>query len=253
DTKLRLDCNAYCRDGLWNHPSSVNLPCLKTLDLATNYPSGNTLKLILGCQKLESLSLKVYRFDKNEDLILDIPTLKILALTLPRNNSNKHKIVLEVPNLECLSIGGILCSLFVMEDLASLLEVSASFTYILSSLSLPTFPNLKRLDLRLDLKNISEKILISQILERSPELEHLNIETPTGCCWIENVSSCKLMKLETIKFKIIVMRECDMRFLKYILGNARGLQTLTMTCDKMCRKDERILCEKIATFPRVPL
>ncbi|GKA26184.1 hypothetical protein Tco_0712293 [Tanacetum coccineum] len=44
-----------------------------------------------------------------------------------------------------------------------------------ASLSLPTFPNLKRLDLSLE--NFSKKIPISQILKRSPELEHLNIET----------------------------------------------------------------------------
>nr|GEX73047.1 hypothetical protein [Tanacetum cinerariifolium] len=165
-TKLRLDCNIYSRDGLWNHPSSVNLPCLKTLELATNYPSPNTIKLIRGCQVLESLSLKVNRFDRNEDIILDIPTLKILKLTLPPNDLINRTVDLHMPNLQYLSIAG-------------------SANHVLPSSSLPTFPNLKRLDL----KNCPEKTPISQILERSPELEHLNIETLKGSCRIESVPS----------------------------------------------------------------
>ncbi|GKD07085.1 putative gypsy type transposase [Tanacetum coccineum] len=66
------------------------------------------------------------------------------------------------------------------------LSCSSSANYILYSLSLPTFPNLKRLDLSLE--NFSKKIPISQIIERSPELEHLNIETVSQILGFPSIS-----------------------------------------------------------------
>ncbi|KAJ0449001.1 putative F-box domain, FBD domain, leucine-rich repeat domain superfamily [Helianthus annuus] len=283
-TKLRLDHIAYDHD-VWE---SVHLPCLKTLDIAiyTN-PLVNAFKLVRGCPILESLSLEVQCCKDEEDYLFDVPTLKRLKLTLYCSQSFNNKVVLIVPNLEYLFVGGNLCSLFVMEDVSSLVEATVSFTnlsigylwvellnglYRVKSLSaqadgfpylgntfcspLPTFPNMKHLEL----KGFCQSGLISKFLESSPELKHLCIEKvyelllqePGYTSWIEPklVPPCMLTNLTTIKFSNCKGHKCDIQFLEYVLGNAEVLKKVTIIWESMSSELQLPLCTQLLKVSR---
>ncbi|PWA97383.1 FBD-like protein [Artemisia annua] len=119
-------------------PPSIYLPNLKTLDIiakserfdyANPISCDNIFKLIHGCPLLEDLSLKIHLPYNTEDLYFKAPTLKRLRLALSYGSSRDiHKVVLNVPNLEYLHIeeGFAKCSLFVMEDLSSLVKAKVS-------------------------------------------------------------------------------------------------------------------------------
>ncbi|KAK9074363.1 hypothetical protein SSX86_006961 [Deinandra increscens subsp. villosa] len=198
-TKLRLNRGIHDK-GVWECPSLVYLPSLKSLDISvyTN-PFVNAFKLIHGCPMLESLSLEVNVHEKDEeDYIFDIPTLKRLKVTLRDSASVINKVVLRLPNLEYLLIGGTLCSNFVMEDVSSLVEACVSFSNVrldrshlwvellnglsgVKSLSvqkipydlrLPIFPNMKHLEL----KKFWHSEVVIPFLESCPELKHLYSE-----------------------------------------------------------------------------
>ncbi|GJX68652.1 FBD-like protein, partial [Tanacetum coccineum] len=111
----------------WQTP--FNLPSLKTLNMFVySGPSLNAIKLIRGCPILESLSLTVSFRGQPEDYIFNIPTLKHLNLeVIGKCRETISKVVLNVPNLEDLFIGGQWCSQFVMEDFPSLVMVNISF------------------------------------------------------------------------------------------------------------------------------
>ncbi|KAJ0828066.1 putative F-box domain, leucine-rich repeat domain superfamily, F-box-like domain superfamily [Helianthus annuus] len=197
-TKLRL------KTAFRECPCRVNIPCLKTLAIFVyKNPFLNAFKLIAGCPVLESLYLKVSFYDGVEDYIFRIPTLKRLKLTF-LCSPVVNKVVLDVPNLEYLFVGGTPCSIFVMKNVSSLVEASISlydFTYdhlqkltfehlwaellkgvsgvkslsvkrMSSTLHLPTFLNMKHLEL----KSFWPSRRILQFLENSPELKHLYIE-----------------------------------------------------------------------------
>ncbi|XP_035842245.1 F-box/LRR-repeat protein At3g59200-like [Helianthus annuus] len=101
--------------------SLIYLPCLKSLDIV-GFPNS---KLIHGCPMLESLSSKVSWCDLKKDYIFNIPTLKRLELTFASTiNEVNHKVVLCVPNLEFLSVVGVLSSSIVFEDVSSLVGAS---------------------------------------------------------------------------------------------------------------------------------
>ncbi|KAI7727297.1 hypothetical protein M8C21_027569, partial [Ambrosia artemisiifolia] len=197
-TKLRIGLGLPSL--VWECPCLVNLPSLKTLDIAVfDDPFVNAFELIRGCPVLErSKHLEVIKNKAvEEEYVFNIPTLKRLKLTWRRAfpTSVTKKVVLNVPNLEYLFVGGISGSLFVMEDLSSLVEVSVSFDYIRSddmcweflkgisgvkSLSiekfpftsaLPIFPNMKHLEF----KRYWYPKIVLQHLESCPELKHLCI------------------------------------------------------------------------------
>ncbi|KAJ0814865.1 putative leucine-rich repeat domain superfamily [Helianthus annuus] len=129
--KLRLDNELNRYHPVWQRsfPCLVNLPCLKTLDIVvyTN-PFVNAFKFISGCPVLESLSLEVTKCNSEEDLIFNIPTLKRQKLSFIKCTSVLNKVVLNVPNLECLFVHGVLSPSFVMEDVSPLVEASISCT-----------------------------------------------------------------------------------------------------------------------------
>ncbi|XP_076910383.1 FBD-associated F-box protein At2g26860-like, partial [Bidens hawaiensis] len=121
-TKLKL-----CLGNIWECAPVVNLPCLKTLDVAVfTSPFAIVFKLIAGSPMLEDLSLKVVMHCGEEDFMFDIPTLKRLKLHLFRSE-NANKLILRVPKLEHLLFDGTPYSLFVIEDVSSLVEASFSF------------------------------------------------------------------------------------------------------------------------------
>ncbi|KAJ9563551.1 hypothetical protein OSB04_008711 [Centaurea solstitialis] len=126
-TKLRLGCSVHDLD-VWHCPSSVDLPCLKTLDVVVSKETSvSGFKLIHGCPVLESLSLQVAWRNDEQEYNFNIPTLKRLKLITMKCVSVINRVVLNVPSLEYLFVGGILCSLFVMEDLPSLVEATVSY------------------------------------------------------------------------------------------------------------------------------
>ncbi|KAJ0448990.1 putative F-box domain, FBD domain, leucine-rich repeat domain superfamily [Helianthus annuus] len=273
-TKLRL------KTAFRECPCRVNLPCLKTLAIFVyKNPFLNAFKLIAGCPVLESLYLKVSFYDGVEDYIFRIPTLKRLKLTF-LCSPVVNKVVLDVPNLEYLFVGGTPCSIFVMKNVSSLVEASISlydFTYdhlqkltfehlwaellkgvsgvkslsvkrMSSTLHLPTFLNMKHLEL----KSFWPSRRILQFLENSPELKHLYIEKLEGSCWIEPklVPACMPTNLTTIKFSVYKWSKCDIPFLKYTLGNAEALKTVTITWANSRLEEESELCAELLKLSR---
>ncbi|XP_052626801.1 FBD-associated F-box protein At2g26860-like [Lactuca sativa] len=108
----------YRNFGVLNVPPLVILPCLKTLDISVHSKRlVKAFRLINGCPVLESLSLLILPQEVG-DYNFNIPTLKRLEL---RTNDfiSRHKVVLNLPNLEYLYVDGMLGSNFVMEDLSS--------------------------------------------------------------------------------------------------------------------------------------
>ncbi|XP_022024832.1 FBD-associated F-box protein At3g52670 [Helianthus annuus] len=212
--KLRLDST------VWKCPCQVTLPCLKTLDITvyTN-PLVSAFKLISGCPVLESLYLKV-GYVGFVHYTFNIPTLKRLKLTL-LCSSDINEVIIDVPNLEYLFVGGIMCSVFVVKNVLSLVEASISvhglsvhlWDELLKGISgvkslsiktmptnllLPIFPNMEHLEL----KSLWSSTLILEFLENSPKLKHLHINKLAASCWIEPVlvPACMLTNLTTIKF-----------------------------------------------------
>ncbi|KAL7605427.1 hypothetical protein Lser_V15G15556 [Lactuca serriola] len=281
-TKLKIiGSNNVWQDFIF--PSLVMLPSLKTLDFIVNRKASvNAFRLINGCPMLESLSLVINDYNDKEEVYcnFNIPTLKRLQLTTSGYRSI-YKVVLNVPNLEYLGVSGDLCALFVIEDLSSLVEATVSFsrgelrfnhlnaTELLKGISgaksiswsipyldvvlqspLPKFPNLKHLELKGSFG--SPWLLVFQHLDSSSQLQHLSFQEPEGSCWIEpqSVPSWMLTNLRTLKITRCKGRNCDLRFIEYMLGNAEVLKNLTITCESLLMRDEMRLCARLLTFPR---
>ncbi|KAJ0669166.1 putative F-box domain, FBD domain, leucine-rich repeat domain superfamily [Helianthus annuus] len=277
-TKLRLDFGDYLQSFLTDLPL-VYLPCLKSLDISvyTDHYINAFYKLINGCPMLENLSLHIMCKGNTENYIFNIPSLKRLKLKWPHHTSVINKVFLNVPNLEYLFIGGMLCSVFVMEDLSSLVEASVSFREIifnrhrllvelLNGLSgvkslfvqnvsflftspLPIFPNMKHLKL----KNFQHSRSILQFLESCPELKHLYIEEKLIHTWVEpkSVPACMLTNLTTIKISICKLWKRDMLFLKYMLKNSAVLKNITITCRESRNVEEETwFCANLRKLPK---
>ncbi|PWA52530.1 FBD-like protein [Artemisia annua] len=275
------------RDKALACPSLVSLPCLKTLDIVVySNPLENTFKLIHGCPILENLSLEIKRRESEENYYFEIPTLKRLTLSILRSIKTNNRVVLNLPNLEYLSIRETwLHSLFVIKDLSSLVEAKAScdikndgylwfeilkgirrakclslnigyysFRFINpSSSSLPEFPNVKQLEL---IRGFNDRAwwLVPKFLERCPELKHFIIHKWYGDCpneEPESVPSCMLANLKTIKVTNTRGSTSVLKFLKFMLANSKFLKTLTVTFHKgLSFKDEGALSQVISRLPR---
>ncbi|GJZ38095.1 FBD-like protein [Tanacetum coccineum] len=223
-TKLKLDHI----EPFWlssDCPSVINLPNLKTLDVVIlDKICENALSFIHGCPALENLYVKLKLWDFEGDFYFKIPTLRRLSLIVKdcTDRSVTNNVILNLPNLEYFSFHGVLCFPFVTEDMSSLVEASAScvvyhddlWVQLLKGIcqaksislnteywplneecDLPMFPNLKLLELQGYVGYRWQ--LLTQFLERSPELEHLSIK----------------------------------KFLKFILSNAKVLKMLTVECN----------------------
>ncbi|KAK9074368.1 hypothetical protein SSX86_006966 [Deinandra increscens subsp. villosa] len=266
-TKLRID-HQNPADAVWECSCPVNLPCLKTLDIAvrTN-PLMNAFKIISGSPVLESLSLEVTFCPDEEDYIFNIPTLKRLKLRLVQCSAAINK------NLEYLFVGGKLGPRFVMKDLSSLVEASISFHSItydhlfvellyaikgVESLSIegvlftpPVLQNTKRLEFK-GVWNCPCPGVILQFLESCPELKYLCIEMLEYFEWTEPglVPTCMLTNLTTIKLSTFNGREDEIRFLEYMLENAEALKTVSITCENIRIEDAEKRLSKIQRASR---
>ncbi|KAK9074364.1 hypothetical protein SSX86_006962 [Deinandra increscens subsp. villosa] len=286
---LRLECSRPYDYDLCE--CRVNLPCLKTLDMVgLKNPFINISKLISGCPLLENLSFEVrwslsYAYDQirwmhrmaKEDYIFNIPTLKRLKITWKSRVCHINKVVLNVPNLEYLFVGGVLRPFIILENASSLLEACVSFSDIrcvdyhhahpwaellkglsgVKSLSvqhnastslLPNFSNMTHLEL----KSCWSSIQIFHFLKNSPELEHLYIEKIEYSGWIKpmRVPPCMLAKLTTINLSTCNGQQWEIRFLEYMLGNAKDLKTLTITWENVRFVEEVRLREQLLAVPR---
>lgn len=258
--------------------SSVNLPCVKNLEIVIlNEPCEHVFKVIHGCPKLESLSLRIRWWNHEEDYSLKLPTLKRLELSISESTSLINKVVVNVPNLEYLLVDGILCSHLVLENLPSLVKAKTSCevdhdhlgaellkgineaeSLILAFKScnsiedrrdFPQFPNLKLLEVKGYVGHGYQ--LICQILKSGSELEDLWIEKPRGGSWNKLEPTCMLMNLKTIKYTETRGYDLNIEFLKYMLGNLKVLTGLTITCDTMfSEKEEECMRAKLSMFPR---
>ncbi|KAL4557468.1 hypothetical protein LXL04_035646 [Taraxacum kok-saghyz] len=276
-TKLKLVESCY-ETGVLEVPSLVIFPCLKTLDIRVrSKPSLNAFKLISGCSVLERLLLEVTWRNDEEEYSFSIPTLKRLEVRTLKCTSVINKVVLNVPNLEHFIVGGILCSLFVMEDLSNLVAATFSFNEIrfshlmnelldgvsgakslscstTSTLEVPLIPhvpefrNLKYLRLE---GSCCGLLSISQLLESTSELEHLYVERESSWIEPEMIPTCMHLTLRTIIIKKCKGQKWDLQFLEYILGNSEVLKTLTIITSENLRSIEEIrLCVRLLGFPR---
>ncbi|KAI3498098.1 hypothetical protein L1887_33844 [Cichorium endivia] len=237
-TKLRLD--ASCVD--LTVPFPVILPRLKTLDISIkNRPSLNAFRVIHGCPVLERLSLLI-RLCDDEDCKFNIPTLKRLELTTYGQAPVINKIVLNLPNLEYLGVDGCLRSAFVMEDLSSLVEVTVSCDNHHKKRLLP--------ELLKGISGVKSLVLCGPALDdvlkspmpKFPNLRHLELKGSTRTTLLHVFTELgSSSELQPIRFE---------EFLKYMLGNAEVLKTLTITCESLRMKDEMQLCARLLTFPR---
>ncbi|KAK1412158.1 hypothetical protein QVD17_33171 [Tagetes erecta] len=274
-TNLRLSHSEDDKSG-WECPCLVYLPCLKNLDVNVfGNPFVNAFKLISGSPILESLSLVISSHNGEEDYVFNIPTLKRLNLYL-HDRSNTNKVVLNVPNLESLFVGGKMCSLFVMEDVSSLVAATIKCHSIfgrgdmwvellkgvsgvkslsignLSSILLPTFPIMSTNMKQLVLQGFWHPKEVVGVLESCPGLEHLHIQMFAEFDWIEPklVPGCMLTKLTSIKISNCIWSNHEMKFLEYMLGNAEVLKTVTITWVKSWVKEESQLRAKLLKLPR---
>ncbi|KAF5757117.1 putative F-box domain, FBD domain, leucine-rich repeat domain superfamily [Helianthus annuus] len=273
-TSLRLELSA-CDFGGWEFPSTIYLPCLKTLDIV----GCNNPQAIHGCcPVLESLSLEVSCNDE-QDFVLNIPTLKWLKLICRSGSSNGNsKIMLRVPKLEYLFVDGVLCSFFEMEDVSSLVGASiacwhSKFDFlwadILNKLSgvqnlsienfqftspLPIFPNMKQLELTGTWRHGQ----ITQFLESCPELKILIIDFVDWRDFKKQkpeksmlIPACMQTNLTTIKFSKCDGDTCDMKFLEYMLGNAQVLKTVTIFAqENLLIEEDPCFCAQVLKIPR---
>ncbi|KAJ0669094.1 putative F-box domain, FBD domain, leucine-rich repeat domain superfamily [Helianthus annuus] len=251
-TNLRLELSVcdYC---VWEFPSSIYLPCLKTLELVGYCnPFIEVFNFIRGCPVLESLSLEVSSNDE-EDYIFNIPTLKRLKLIyISATDCYENKIVLHVPKLEYLFVGGVLCSFFEMKDVSSLVGASITcwqstsdfmWADILNKITgvqnlsieifpftspLPIFSNMKQLELK-DWRDFKKQ---------KPEEPKL-------------IPACMLTNLTAIKFSNCIGDTCDIKFLQYMLGNAQVLKAVTVFAqENLLIEENACFCEQVLKIPR---
>nr|XP_043625825.1 FBD-associated F-box protein At5g56370-like [Erigeron canadensis] len=285
-TKLSLHSIDNSDVGLaeYNYPSYVNLQCLKTIDIDVYCKASVTaLNLIRGCPILESLSLRIFDPD-NEDYDFSIPTLKHLKLIIEKLVFGISKVVLNVPKLEDLCFGTHMSTVFVMEDLSSLVSVKLSgydgyyplWVEVLKGVSgaksltldlhchtpsdarMPNFPYMKHLEFNASFSwNGLDWALFHKILENSPELEQLciimNPRDHNDYRWIEpqSVPTCMLKNLRAMKFANFRGQKSYLRFLAYLLRNAEFLTMLTITCGRIPLKEEMLLSTELLKLPRL--
>ncbi|KAJ0435441.1 putative F-box domain, FBD domain, leucine-rich repeat domain superfamily [Helianthus annuus] len=275
-TDLRLE-PSDCDLKRWEFPSTIYLPCLKTLDI---FLCDNPLAIQGCCPVLESLSLNVSCYVE-QDFILNIPTLKRLnLLCISIYDDDNRKIILRLPKLEYLFVDGELCSLFEMEDVSSLVEASiscsaCSFDFmwadILNKLRgvqkltianfrftspLPIFPNMKQLELN----GTWESGQITQFLESCPELKILCIDSVDVAERVfkkqkpeesKLIPACMLTNLTSIKISKCWGDTCDIEFLEYMLGNAQVLKSVTIfALENLLIEDDPWFCAQVLKFPR---
>ncbi|GKC37722.1 FBD-like protein [Tanacetum coccineum] len=286
-TTFRLKFH-FQSEALWACPSLVSLPCLKTLDIVVySNPLESAFKLIHGCPILENLSLEITMPGSGENYYFEIPTLKRLTFIIAGSLKTNHKVELNLPNLEYLSIrqNFRLDSLFGIKDLSSLVEAKTScgidtdgyswfkflkgirsakclsidignYSFPLikqSSSSLPKFTNVKQLELRGYFSR--NWFLVPKFLERCSQLEHFSIDEPYGDFESEepeSVPSCMLANLKTIKVTNFRGNKSILQFLKFMLAKSEVLKMLiTVTfCKKVPLLEEGSLCQDISMLPR---
>ncbi|GJY59625.1 FBD-like protein [Tanacetum coccineum] len=252
-------------------PPSIYLPNLKTLDIIDNFKRydininsiscDNIFKLIHGFPLLEDLSLKIHNMPGNtEDFYFKAPTLKRLRLALLYYSSNDiHKVVLNLPNLEYLHIeeSFLMCSLFVMEDLSSLVKAKVSCFVFDDHLWVELLKGLSKVrNLTLDVTNMTEDAFnihfpkfphvkklvivgcypfnlpkIPQILERFCQLEHLCVKKEYESRWRrpESFPALTFKNIVTVKYtdttKWLAHFEA-VKLLKLILKNIVDLKKM---------------------------
>ncbi|XP_076946706.1 putative FBD-associated F-box protein At5g38565 [Bidens hawaiensis] len=103
----------------------------------------------------------------------------------------------------------------------------------------------------LKLTRFPHNTVVLQFLESCPELKHLSILKVVDR-WFEPkwVPACMLTNLTTIKISKCQGMESEMDFIKYMLGNAEVLKTVTVTLEVNSREDKKRLCALLLELPR---
>ncbi|KAM0017035.1 putative FBD domain, leucine-rich repeat domain superfamily, F-box-like domain superfamily [Helianthus debilis subsp. tardiflorus] len=245
-TSLRLELSA-CDFGGWEFPSTIYLPCLKTLDIV----GCNNPQAIHGCcPVLESLSLEVSCNDK-QDFVLNIPTLKWLKLNCRSGSSN------DVSSLVGASIACWHSKFdFLWADILNKLRgvQNLSIENFQFTSPLPIFTNMKQLELTGTWRHGQ----ITQFLESCPELKILIIDFVDWRDFKKQkpeksmlIPACMLTNLTTIKFSKCDGDTCDMKFLEYMLWNAQVLKTVTVFAqENLLIEEDPCFCAQVLKIPR---
>ncbi|PWA71741.1 FBD-like protein [Artemisia annua] len=235
--------------------SSINLPNLITLDINVAYtPLNDAFKLIQGCPILVNLSLKIKGWNDKEDYTFNIPTLKRLKLSTFSSSRMVNKVILNVPNLECLIVDGVWFSLFIIEDLSSLVEANVSCRVSHEYL---WFELLKVIS-KAKFLSLTTKCWMSLNDQcQWPEFPNLKRLELQGCAkagrWVDPLAipTCMPMKLKTMRYSKTKGNINDIQFLKFILSNSKALKTLTVECDAtLSSEEEKQLLAELSTLYR---
>lgn len=260
---------------LLNVNRSVCLPSLKILNLDTvKYENGNTMQnLLSSCPVVEELYVQLWIGDTRRLLDISIPTLKRLTLFYHRESyydedgDQGFKLVVDIPQLDCLSLIDSVSEDFFLRNLNSLskasiilgptsimanssdgdglrvynllsgirnvkfLNVHFSFESDTNGYLLPTFHNLTELTFggSWNLKLLADLLLCSPNLEvLTLEGNHLNDGATKSWNPPEQVPSCFSSRLKEIRINKLGGKGYELLMVEYFLQNASVLMKMTI-------------------------
>ncbi|KAI3498096.1 hypothetical protein L1887_33842 [Cichorium endivia] len=227
-----------------------NIPTLKRLELTTYGQAPVINKIVLNLPNLEYLGVDGCL--RSAFVMEDLSSL--VEVTVSCDNHHKKCLLPEL-------LKGI-------RGVKSLVLCGPALDDVLKS-PMPKFPNLRHLELkgstRTTLLHVFTELGSSSELQpiRFEELffHRITLGSLSGfdikqkreiyySIEPQSLPTWMLTSLRTLKITRCKGRNCNIEFLKYMLGNAEVLKTLTITCESLRMKDEMQLCARLLTFPR---
>ncbi|XP_045802181.1 F-box/FBD/LRR-repeat protein At5g53840-like [Trifolium pratense] len=234
-TLVVLDISTLTAKGF----SSVRLPSLKILRLnETNFLNVQDLVLLLaGCPILEELLALHLEFDSDDSLTYQ--ELESLSL-------NKLRIA---------NLAGTICH-FPLKALhnVELLDIEINKVYR-SFDDISTFHNLT--NLRLYSNNCNMNLLV-KVLKHCPNLQNVELKQGSAIGMVEDVMEnwvdptfvpqCLSLQLKTCIMRHFLGQESEIQFTRYILKNARVLQTMKIHCGEDLEIEKELsLCPRASS------
>ncbi|KAM7529777.1 hypothetical protein LguiB_033187 [Lonicera macranthoides] len=270
-------------------PVSVQLPNLKVLHLRhTKLKDKSISKLFSSCPVLEDLALLSCLLEKKYVLNISNPALKKLVLKRNGDYKVRYTFVLDAPNLEYLEFAGYIPQRCTVKKMHSLVEArvefetnrggvspenlalknsATEFVYALSNvrslhlsnyftqafsrlkIQFPEFPKLIKLEY-----GIEEKpgcTLLQDLLKCSPQLDTVALNFNNHFVPREHIPAGIWDQLRVVKRIEYTGDEEDLKFVKYILRNAKVLERFSLHPKlKMTTKQYMTATNKLSTIRR---
>ncbi|CAB4277293.1 unnamed protein product [Prunus armeniaca] len=283
-TLVVLKVNSNCIT--YTPPTSGCFPSLKFLHVSVEYPDNDSMEKIFSCcPVLECLTINgLLGVDDVLNFNISVPELRRLRLELKLdcvyNEDIKHTFFVNCPKLESLNIKQDILSNYLFENVKSLVKANVDLVYhfkhdqhacataLLAGISnvkylslsapfleggcLPAFDNLS--ELKLVLYDCYNWDLLTELLQRSPNLEYLVVEHEEyrGCDedyeehetyskhvlyskqrWRkpESVPVCLISHLKTITIRGFKGYPHEEKLAKYLLKKGQVLSKMTIHND----------------------